>query len=62
MGGKKLFLSKTKLLLFILVLSSFFIGHSAFADGDGTGGGKSEGLTLNSSSIKDGATGVSLKP
>ncbi|HEY2422433.1 MAG TPA: Ig-like domain-containing protein [Neobacillus sp.] len=66
MRGKKLFLSKAKVLLFILVLSSFFIGQIASAEGDGTGGGtsggKSEPLALVSSSIKDGATGVSLKP
>jgi hypothetical protein len=62
MRGNKLFLSKAKVLLFILFLSSFFIGQIAYAEGDGTGGGKSEALMLNSSSINDGATGVSLKP
>jgi hypothetical protein len=62
MRDKNRFLSKTKLLFFIIVLSSFVMGQTAFAEGDGTGGGKSEPLTLVSSSIKDGATGVSLKP
>lgn len=62
MRDKNRFLSKTKLLFFIIVLSSFVIGQTAFAEGDGTGGGKSEPLTLVSSSIKDGANGVSLKP
>ncbi|WHY86994.1 Ig-like domain-containing protein [Neobacillus novalis] len=38
------------------------MGQTAFAEGDGTGGGKSEPLTLVSASINDGATGVSLKP
>lgn len=70
MRENKRFLSKTKLLLFIILLSSFFIGQMASAEGDGsgggtgggTGGGKSQPLTLESSTIKDGATGVSLKP
>lgn len=56
-----MFLSKARILLFILVLSSLFIGQIASAEG-GTGGGKNEPLTLISSSIANGATGVSLKP
>jgi hypothetical protein len=66
MREKKWILSKTKLLLFIILLSSFFVGQIASAEGDGTGGGtgggKSQPLTLESSTIKDGATGISLKP
>lgn len=62
MKGKNLLSSKAKFILFILVLSSFIMGQIAFAAGDGAGGGKSEGLTLVSSSIKDGTKGVSLKP
>ena len=61
MMRQKMFLSKARILLFILVLSSLFIGQMASAEG-GTGGGKNEPLALKSSSISNGATGVSLKP
>ena len=61
MMRKELFFSKARILLFILVLSSLFIGQMASAEG-GTGGGKNEPLALISSTINNGATGVSLKP
>lgn len=61
MRNNKLF-SKTKSLLFILLLSCIFIGQNSFAEGDGSGGGNSDPLSLVSSSISNGATGVSLKP
>ncbi|WP_066315660.1 Ig-like domain-containing protein [Bacillus sp. FJAT-29814] len=57
-------LKKTRL----IVLLSFFIiaglltGQITSAEGDGTGGGKSEPLYMVSSSIQNGATGVPLKP
>lgn len=54
--------SKAAALLFILLLSYLVIGQIAFAEGDGTGGGSSEPLSLVSSSISNGATGVSVKP
>lgn len=38
------------------------MGQIAFAEGDGSGGGQNQPLTLVSSSIADGATGVPLKP
>lgn len=58
-----LFLSRTRLLLLIFLLSSLFAGQIAFAgNGDGTGGNSNDPLSLISSSIKDGATGVPLKP
>ncbi|MFO1446098.1 Ig-like domain-containing protein [Bacillus sp. Bva_UNVM-123] len=61
MGRKGMFFSNARILLFILILFSLSIGQIASAEG-GTGGGKNEPLTLSSSSISDGATGVSLKP
>jgi len=61
MGRKGLVFSNARILLFILILFSLSIGQSASAEG-GTGGGKNEPLALRSSSINDGATGVSLKP
>lgn len=61
MKRKGMFLLKARILLFILVFSSLFIGQMASAEG-GTGGGKNEPLALRSSSINNGATGVSLKP
>lgn len=61
MGRKGMIFSNARVLLFILILFSLSIGQSASAEG-GTGGGKSEPLVLRSSSINDGATGVSLKP
>ncbi|NMD68674.1 hypothetical protein HHO41_00125 [Bacillus sp. DNRA2] len=54
--------SKATALLFMLLLSCLVIGQIAFAEGDGTGGGSSEPLSLVSSSLSNGATGVSLKP
>ncbi|WP_423801894.1 Ig-like domain-containing protein [Neobacillus sp. SAB-20_R2A] len=62
MKRKKGSFSKAKILLFLVVLLSFFYGQNAFAEVDGTGGGKSEPLMLVSSSIANGATGVPLKP
>ncbi|MDP4104263.1 MAG: Ig-like domain-containing protein [Bacillota bacterium] len=62
MGEKSLIPSKMKLLLFIFALSSLFMGQIVFAEGDGSGGGQNQPLTLVSSSIADGATGVPLKP
>lgn len=53
---------KPKLLLFMVVLACFFIGQTAYAEGDSSGGGKSEPLGLVSSSIQNGATGVAIKP
>lgn len=38
------------------------MGQIVFAEGDGSGGGQNQPLTLVSSSIADGATGVPLKP
>ncbi len=61
--GNHRFFSKLKLLLFMAILSCFFMGQMVFAEGgDGTGGGQGKPLTLVSSSISNGATGVSLKP
>lgn len=52
-----------KLLVFMLIYISLFNGRmNAFAEGDGTGGGKTDPLVLVSSSIKDGAAGVEYKP
>ena len=55
-------LSKIKLFLIILFTIGFLTGQSTFAEGDGTGGGKNEPLTLVASTIQNGATGVTLKP
>ncbi|WP_251554077.1 Ig-like domain-containing protein [Neobacillus muris] len=63
MGNRKHFhVLKVGILAFFLVLSSFMMSQKAFAEGDGTGGGKAEGLMLVSSSINDGAVGVPVKP
>lgn len=56
------FISKAKYLLFIFVLSSFFTGQIVSAQGDGTGGNSGQPVTLVSSSIANGAAGVTLKP
>ncbi|MCM3763671.1 Ig-like domain-containing protein [Neobacillus niacini] len=57
-------LKKTRLisLLFFFLIVGLLTGQIASAEGDGTGGGKSEPLSLVSSSIQNGATGVPLKP
>jgi Bacterial Ig-like domain len=51
-----------KRILFILTILSLFTGQIASAEGDSTGGGKSEPLTLVYSSIQNGASGVPLMP
>ncbi|WP_342433339.1 Ig-like domain-containing protein [Neobacillus sp. FSL H8-0543] len=62
MYKKGYLLSRIKLILIILVVLSSFSGKITSAEGDGTGGGKSEPLMLVSSTLQNGATGVSLKP